>query len=89
VLTTLLGLDVQGTIAGPVGSVVTLEFFANAPGDAPQGRRFLGAVRVTINSNHRFAVTLGTALDVGEFLTATATGAGGNASAFSNVLRQQ
>jgi uncharacterized repeat protein (TIGR01451 family) len=79
---------VQGTMAGPVGSVVTLEFYANAPGDSPQGRRFLGSVRVTITANQRFTVTLSAALDAGEFLTATATGAGGNTSPFSGVLRQ-
>jgi hypothetical protein len=73
---------VQGTIAGTVGASVTLEFFANAQADSVQGRRFLGSYLLKIPSDHRFKVG-GIQLGVGEYVTATATDANSNTSAFS------
>ena len=82
----------QTYIAGSLNSLpnatYTLDFYANAAADPSgygQGQRYLGSTSVTTDAagNATFSVTLPSATASGEWVSATATDAGGNTSEFS------
>jgi hypothetical protein len=80
---------VSGSVAGAPNAVLVVEFFANTvcdPSGYGQGERFLGSVTVSTDADGvgNFMTTLPVAVDVGQFITATATDTGGNTSQFSN-----
>nr|WP_161501651.1 DUF4347 domain-containing protein [Rhodopirellula sp. SM50] len=69
---------IVGTLASTPGRSFRIEFFANATGDASgygEGQRFLGFVNVTADGtgDASFNPTLGSAVAVGEVISATAT----------------
>ncbi len=77
-----------GSISGPAGITLMLDFYANAaldPSGFGEGRRYLGSTSVTTNSVGAagFDVTLSAYTVAGESVTATATAAGGSTSEFS------
>src|SRR5262249_14598745 len=79
---------VQGTLTGRPNTPFTLELFANPVCDPPgfgEGERFLGSLTVTTDADGMASFTLALAIpvDLGQFLTATATDPTNNTSAFS------
>jgi parallel beta-helix repeat protein len=69
--------------ARPTG-VITIQFFSNPSGN--EGKTFIRERSVSTNSKGNtgtFPVTLASPVAVGETITATATGPGGNTSEFS------
>ncbi|WP_145391307.1 DUF4347 domain-containing protein [Stieleria neptunia] len=69
---------IVGTLASTPGRSFRVEFFANATGDASghgEGQRFLGFVNVTADGtgDASFSPTLGSAVAIGEVISATAT----------------
>src|SRR5262249_20639635 len=88
VLTSIVSGDdtttIQGTFTGQPSTTYTLEFFADTDNPA-QGRRFLGSFTVMTGSNGvaSFTISLGLGLDLGQWVTATATDPANNTSAFS------
>jgi titin len=80
------GTTVTGTLTSTPNTTFTLEIFASSADDpSGAGERLVGSVVVTTDAdgNASFTVTFDTALDPGVVLTATATDAGNNTSAFS------
>jgi hypothetical protein len=80
------GTSVAGTLTRTGNTTFTLEIFSNSADDpSGSGERFLGSVVVTTDGdgNASFTVTFDTSVDPGMFLTATATDAGNNTSAYS------
>lgn len=82
---------VEGTLTSVSNAPFTIQFFANAdcdPSGNGEGQTFVGAVRVTTDSSGNARITFGlpSALSRGQFVTATATDAGGNTSEFSRCL---
>ena len=90
------GTTVSGTASGPAGETVTVELYANTVcnGDAPtnfgEGERVLGTTPVALDGSGQgsFVVTLPGAPTRPE-ITATATDAAGNTSAFSACVTAQ
>jgi titin len=78
---------VEGTLSSAPNTTFTLEIFANDVSDSglAQGKRFLGSVVVTTDAdgNASFTATFDTAIDLGAFITATATDPANNTSQFS------
>jgi titin len=79
---------VVGTLTSTPDTTFTLEFFANTDAGAGEGEQFLGFVTVTTDDSGqaRFTATLGVGIDVGQYVTATATDPTGNTSAFSTPV---
>jgi hypothetical protein len=84
---------IPGTVAGFLNSAAnttyTIEFFGNAHGEPSplgEGHYFLGTTLVTTDAGGHgaFAVTLAGPVILGDFVTATATDAGGDTSEFSH-----
>jgi uncharacterized repeat protein (TIGR01451 family) len=81
-------ISVQGTLNSAPSSAFRLEFFAGAsPG---QGQTYLGFVDVGTDAtgDTTFDTTFRAPPDAGPFITATATGPGGNTSEFSQAVKQ-
>jgi hypothetical protein len=80
-------VTIMGTVAGRPGQTLTLEFFDN-PVRARQGEAFLGSTAVTVGADGlgSFAFQVGGGVNVGDFVTATATDAAGNTSRFSRPV---
>jgi parallel beta-helix repeat protein len=77
---------VEGTLTSTPNTTFTLEIFASSVNNSSgAGERFLGPVVVTTDGdgNASFTGTFDTAVDPGQFLTATATDPGDNTSPFS------
>jgi hypothetical protein len=79
---------IAGTLNSTANTSFTLDFYANTACDASgngEGKIYLGSNMVTSDGscNANFMVTLPVAAAVGDFVTATATGPGGNTSEFS------
>ena len=79
---------VIGTLNSRPNATYTLDFYANAAADPSgygEGQRYLGSTSVTTDAagNASFSVTLPSATASGEWISATATDAGGNTSEFS------
>jgi titin len=76
---------VVGTLLSTPNTTFTLEFFANDPSDCDEGASFLGSIPVTTDADGQanFTAVLDVAVALGQFITATATDAGGNTSEFS------
>jgi CSLREA domain-containing protein len=75
---------IQGRLNSTPGKTFTIQFFSN-PVLTDEGRAFLGQVKVRTDERGRASFSfLGPALDTGQQITATATGAEGT-SEFSNV----
>jgi titin len=75
---------VIGRVAGPPGTRFDVELFTNPAADAafpPQGRTFL--TRVSATARTTFTVPISGSFPPGTFITATATSASGDTSAFS------
>jgi hypothetical protein len=84
-------VTVVGTVAGTPGTELVLEFFANTvcdPSGYGQGERFLGSTTVVVGPDGEasFTVIVDGTVDVGQFITATATDPAGNTSQFSNCV---
>ncbi len=82
------GDTVEGTLNSMPNTEYTLEFFSNAacdPSGFGEGQTFVGSTVVTTNGsgNASFALTLATSVDLGDFITATATDPNNNTSEFS------
>ncbi len=81
-------ITIAGTLTSAALATFTLDFFAN-PVDGPkhhaQGQTFLGAATVTTDSTGTvsFSETFSVAVPAGQFITATATDAANDTSAFS------
>jgi titin len=78
-----LTTTIQGTLTAAANTTFTLQFFAGSDGSG--GQRLLGTVEVTTDGdgNASFSFTFDTGVDLGQFLTATATDSAHNTSAFS------
>ena len=79
---------IEGALNSNASATFTIEFFANAACDASgngEGRTFIAATQVTTGSdgNAAFNEIFTVAVAEGEFVTATATNAGGSTSEFS------
>jgi hypothetical protein len=84
-------VTVVGTVAGTPGAELVLEFFANTvcdPSGYGQGERFLGSTTVVVGPDGEadFTAIVDGTVDVGQFITATATDPGGNTSQYSNCV---
>ena len=79
------GVVVSGSVLGAPNTVITVELFASPAAD--EGQTFLTSVAVTTNASGigQFAVLVNPPAGQPQ-LTATATGANGNTSRFSNTL---
>jgi hypothetical protein len=85
-------LTIRGTLTAAPGTTFTLEFFGGAscgPGHSGQAERFLGSMTVTTDSAGQasFELSLALPVDVGDFITATATDPDNNTSAFSRATQ--
>ena len=81
---------VGGSLNSLPNATYTLDFYANAAADPSgygQGQRYLGSTSVTTDAagNATFSVTLPSATASGEWISVTATDAGGNTSEFSSM----
>ena len=79
---------VTGTLASDPNTAYTLEFFANAQCSASgdgEGERLLGRTEVVTGDDGTadFSASFDTAVDAGQYVTATATDPGNNTSQFS------
>ena len=79
---------IAGTLNSLPNQVYTVDLYRNRVADASgygQGQFYLGSVTVTTDGsgNGAFAYTNATANDAGQFISATATSAGGDTSEFS------
>jgi hypothetical protein len=84
-------VTVVGTVAGTPGAELVLEFFANTmcdPSGYGQGERFLGSTTVVVGPDGEadFTAIVEGTVDVGQFITGTATDPAGNTSQFSNCV---
>jgi len=85
------GTTITGTVTGPKSSTATVALYANTSAGASgygQGQMFLGFVLVPIGAGGTGSFSFGTTapLTTGEFVSATATDAGGNTSEFAKDL---
>jgi uncharacterized protein (TIGR03437 family) len=83
---------IQGSLNSTASTTFMIEFFANAvcsPASHGEGRNFLGRVPVTTDANGNviFNAGIGTAVPVGQIVTATATDPQGNTSEFSQCVQ--
>jgi hypothetical protein len=83
---------VEGSFASASDTTFTLEFYANTecnPSGYGEGERFLGAMTVLTDAdgNASFSFTVAIGVDVGEFISATATDPGNNTSGFSACVQ--
>jgi titin len=79
---------IQGTLTSTPNTTFTLQFFADPVANASgfgEGQQLLGSVTVTTDASGfaTFTVTFATAVPVGQFVSATATGPGGDTSSFA------
>jgi CSLREA domain-containing protein len=79
---------VNGTLNSTAGSVFNVEFFANTscdPSGNGEGQTYLGEIPLTTDGggNVGFSFNTPAPVPLGRFITATATGPGGNTSEFS------
>jgi hypothetical protein len=84
-------VTVIGTVAGTPGAELVVEFFANTvcdPSGYGQGERFLGSTTVVVGPDGEasFTAIVDGTVDVGQFITATASDPAGNTSQFSNCV---
>jgi hypothetical protein len=84
-------VTVVGTVTGTPGAKLVVEFFANTvcdPSGYGQGERFVGSTTVVVGPDGEASFTdiLDGTVDVGQFITATATDPAGNTSPFSNCV---
>jgi hypothetical protein len=80
-------LTVSGTFAGQSSSSYTLQFYANPDPTDPEGTVLLGTVTVTTDATGAASFTFSFgAVPPGWVVTATATDAAGNTSAFSAAV---
>jgi hypothetical protein len=82
-------VTVVGTVTGTPGTKLVVEFFANTvcdPSGYGQGERFVGSTTVVVglDGEASFTAIVDGTVDVGQFITATATDPAGNTSPFSN-----
>ena len=82
------GTLLEGTLDSSSNATFRLELFSNStcdPSGQGEGETFLGTTSVTTDGsgNANFTVTLSAIVDVGHFVTATATDPEGNTSEFS------
>jgi hypothetical protein len=79
---------ITGTVAGRPGETLTLDFFDN-PVRTRQGESFLGSLSVTIGVDGQgdFVFQVSGGVNLGDFVTATATDAAGNTSRFSKPVQ--
>ena len=91
--TLLGGVGVQGSLNSVGATTYRIEFFGNTAADPTgngEGETFLGFTSVTTSSTVSFTVGLpGTAVPIGNFITATATDPNNNTSEFSDTLTVQ
>jgi Right handed beta helix region len=80
---------IQGQLTGfATNSPFVVEFFSGAPAPLPQinGQQYLGSTQVTTNgSSAMFSVSLPVTVPAGQVVTATATSAAGDTSAFATA----
>jgi VCBS repeat protein len=89
-----VGITIQGDLKSTPNSTFTVEFFTNTACHASgfgEGQALIGSALVTTdaNCNASFNITLSVSVAAGQFITATATDAGGNTSEFSQCVRVQ
>jgi hypothetical protein len=82
---------IQGTLTSTPNTTFVIELFANTecdPSGFGEGERFLASLPVTTDATGTasFAVILAIPVDLGQFITATATDPVGNTSQFSNCV---
>ncbi len=78
---------IQGVLNSTPGKSFVLRFFAN-PAGGTEGKTFVGATRVTTDASGlaAFVFKPAQAIPAGQTVTATATGAGGGTSEFSDEV---
>jgi hypothetical protein len=81
-------VTISGTMAGSPGQTLTLEFFDN-PTRTRQGETFLGSLTMMLGPDGQggFAFQVNSGVNMGDFVTATATDAAGNTSRFSKPVQ--
>lgn len=86
------GVFVNGTLNSTANTTFTIEFFKQAVADTSgfgEGAIYIGSASVTTNGsgNVTFSFFPTTSLSPGQFITATATSAGGDTSEFSQAFQ--
>jgi hypothetical protein len=78
---------ISGTVTGSPGQTLTVEFFDN-PVRTRQGESFLGSTTVAVGADGQgsFEFQVSGGVNVGDFVTATATDDAGNTSRFSRPV---
>lgn len=87
-------VSIVGTLSSTPDSSFTIEFFSNQacdPSGNGQGESFIGstALRTAGNGNVAFTAAFSAVINVGEFVTATATESDNNTSEFSRCVQVQ
>jgi hypothetical protein len=79
---------IKGTLGSTPNSTIRVQFFSN-PSGADEGKTLLGTRSVTTDGSGKVSFTFSTkqAIRLGQNITATATGPGGNTSEFSAPKR--
>jgi hypothetical protein len=87
-ITTGASITITGTVSGPPGTRLMLDFFSN-PTSAASGQTFLGSKSFTTNSfgKKTFTVTFTVGVSAGAFVTATETDPSNNTSEFSQPFQ--
>jgi titin len=83
---------IEGTLAGTANATLILEFFANPvcnPSGFGEGKQFLGSLVVTTDAdgNASFTATFNVAVNLGAFISATATDSANNTSQFAQCIQ--
>lgn len=81
---------VAGTLHSAVNSTFTLDFYANPaldPSGFGEGKVYVGSTNVLTDSGGDTGFSVNLPVAIGQFVTATATGASGNTSEFSAAVR--
>jgi hypothetical protein len=83
---------IEGTLTSAPDTTFTVEFYANDvcnPSGYGEGQIFLGSASLTTDDGGvaTFTVTLAAGVNTGQFVSATATDAGGNTSSFAACLQ--
>lgn len=78
-------ITIQGTLQSTPSTTFALEFFANPAADPTEGRTFIGTADTTTDNTGQatFNINFANTIPSIEFLTATATDAANNTTAFS------
>jgi hypothetical protein len=73
---------IEGRLDSTAEKTVEIQFFSNPSSTGAEGNTFLSQKRPTTGADGRISFTFSTTRSVGEAVTATTTGPGGNTSGF-------